>query len=76
MVHQAASGTGVMMDNRKIMQITRHNSMDYSKSKMQLRPRWEVEVSEGVDLLLVSFPFRLIRSCGLPTGVGPIDRIY
>ncbi|KUM56475.1 hypothetical protein ACN42_g10739 [Penicillium freii] len=51
-MHQAASGTGVMMGNRKIMHITRHNSIDYSKSKMKLRPRWEVEVSEGVDLLL------------------------
>lgn len=53
-MHQVASGTGVMMGNQKIMHITRHNSMDYSKSKMKLRPRWEVEVSEGVDLLLVS----------------------
>ncbi|KAJ5415497.1 hypothetical protein N7465_004192 [Penicillium sp. CMV-2018d] len=51
-MHQAVSGTGVMMGNQKIMHITRHNSMDYSKSKMKLRPRWEVEVSEGVDLLL------------------------
>ncbi|CAI7568182.1 unnamed protein product [Penicillium palitans] len=50
--HQAVSGTGVMMGNQQIMHITRHNSMDYSKSKMKLRPRWEVEVSEGVDLLL------------------------
>ncbi|KAJ9491195.1 hypothetical protein VN97_g2071 [Penicillium thymicola] len=56
-MHQVASGTSVMMGNQKIMHITRHNSMDYSKSKMKLRPRWEVEVSEGVDLLLVSFPF-------------------
>lgn len=54
LMHQVASGTGVMMGNQKIMHITRHNSMDYSKSKMKLRPRWEVEVSEGVDLLLVS----------------------
>jgi hypothetical protein len=51
----AASGTGVMMGNQKIMHITRHNAMDYSKSKARLRPRWEVEVAEGVDLLLVSF---------------------
>lgn len=56
-VHHAASGTGVMIGNQKIMHITRHNSMDYSKSKMKLRPRWEVEISEGVDLLLVSFHF-------------------
>ncbi|KAJ6163350.1 hypothetical protein N7497_003329 [Penicillium chrysogenum] len=48
----AASGTGVMMGNQKIMHITRHNAMDYSKSKARLRPRWEVEVAEGVDLLL------------------------
>ncbi|KAJ6149693.1 hypothetical protein N7471_000892 [Penicillium samsonianum] len=48
----AASGTGVMMGNQKIMHITRHNVMDYSKSKTKLRPRWEVEVAEGVDLLL------------------------
>ncbi|KAJ5942595.1 hypothetical protein N7516_002763, partial [Penicillium verrucosum] len=52
LMHQVASGTGVMMGNQKIMHITRHNSMDYSKSKMKLRSRWEVEVSEGVDLLL------------------------
>ncbi|KAJ5506064.1 hypothetical protein N7453_005021 [Penicillium expansum] len=45
-------GTGVMMGSQKIMDITRHNAMDYSKSKVRLRPRWEVEVSEGVDLLL------------------------
>jgi hypothetical protein len=51
----AASGTGVMMGNQKIMHITRHNAIDYSKSKARLRPRWEVEVAEGVDLLLVSF---------------------
>lgn len=56
-VHQAASGTSVMIGDQKIMHITRHNSMDYSKSKMKLRPRWEVEISEGVDLLLVSFHF-------------------
>ncbi|QQK45674.1 hypothetical protein Pdw03_0572 [Penicillium digitatum] len=48
----ATSGTGVMMGNQKIMNITRHNAMDFSKSKVRLRPRWEVEVSEGVDLLL------------------------
>ncbi|KAJ5478352.1 hypothetical protein N7530_003861 [Penicillium desertorum] len=48
----AASGTGVMMGNQKIMHITRHNAIDYSKSKARLRPRWEVEVAEGVDLLL------------------------
>jgi hypothetical protein len=48
------SGTGVMMGNQKIMHITRHNVIDYSKSKVKSRPRWEVEVSEGVDLLLVS----------------------
>ncbi|KAG0160227.1 hypothetical protein PDIDSM_7754 [Penicillium digitatum] len=47
----ATSGTGVMMGNQKIMNITRHNAMDFSKSKVRLRPRWEVEVSEGVDLL-------------------------
>ncbi|KAJ5504459.1 hypothetical protein N7463_007333 [Penicillium fimorum] len=48
----AGSGTGVMMGNQKIMHITRHNVIDYSKSKVKSRPRWEVEVSEGVDLLL------------------------
>ncbi|KGO64857.1 hypothetical protein PITC_041020 [Penicillium italicum] len=48
----AASGTSVMMGSQKIMNIKRVNSMDYSKSKVRLRPRWEVEVSEGVDLLL------------------------
>ena len=65
-MHQAASGTGVMMGNQKIMHITRHNSMDYSKSKMKLRPRWGVEVSEGVDLLLVSFLFVLLGAVGFP----------
>ncbi|KAI2719499.1 hypothetical protein CBS147354_6096 [Penicillium roqueforti] len=50
--HLAGSGTGVMMGNQKIMHISRHNVMDYSRSKVKLRPRWEVEVSEGVDLLL------------------------
>jgi hypothetical protein len=50
-----ALGTGVMMGNQMIMHITRHNAMDYSKSKSKLKPRWEVEVAEGVDLLLVSF---------------------
>jgi hypothetical protein len=34
------TGTGVMMGNQKIMHITRHNAMDYSKSKARLRPRW------------------------------------
>ncbi|KAJ5375161.1 hypothetical protein N7517_007167 [Penicillium concentricum] len=48
----AGSGTGVMMGNQKIMHITRHNVIDYSKSKVKSRRRWEVEVSEGVDLLL------------------------
>ncbi|KAJ5823083.1 hypothetical protein N7447_005423 [Penicillium robsamsonii] len=48
----AGSGTGVMMGNQKIMHITRHNVIEYSKSKVKSRPRWEVEVSEGVDLLL------------------------
>ncbi|CAG8383156.1 unnamed protein product [Penicillium salamii] len=52
---QLASGTGVMLGNHMVMYITRHNAMDYSKSKSRLKPRWEVEVAEGVDLLLVSF---------------------
>lgn len=51
------SGTGVMMGNQKIVHITRHNAIDYSKSKPRSRPRWEAEVAEGVDLLLVSFLF-------------------
>ncbi|KXG51008.1 uncharacterized protein PGRI_065800 [Penicillium griseofulvum] len=46
------SSTSVMMGNQKIMHITRHNVIDYSKSKVKSRPKWEVEVSEGVDLLL------------------------
>ncbi|OQE43735.1 hypothetical protein PENCOP_c003G05408 [Penicillium coprophilum] len=48
----AGSGTGVMMGNQKIMHVTRRNVIDYSKSKVKSRPRWEVEVCEGVDLLL------------------------
>jgi hypothetical protein len=56
-VQMAALGTGVMMGNQMIMHITRHNAMDYSKSKAKLKPRWEAEVAEGVDLLLVSFVF-------------------
>ncbi|KAJ5779168.1 hypothetical protein N7457_006888 [Penicillium paradoxum] len=46
------SGTSVMMGNHKIIHVTRHNFMDYSKSKPKSRPRWEAEVAEGVDLLL------------------------
>ncbi|CAG7997101.1 unnamed protein product [Penicillium olsonii] len=49
---QMASGTGVMLGNHMVMYITRHNAMDYSRSKSRLKPRWEVEVAEGVDLLL------------------------
>ncbi|KAJ5344959.1 hypothetical protein N7541_007455 [Penicillium brevicompactum] len=49
---QSASGTGVMLGNHKVMHITRHNAMDYSRSKSRLKPRWEVAVAEGVDLLL------------------------
>ncbi|KAJ5972457.1 uncharacterized protein N7479_002375 [Penicillium vulpinum] len=48
----AGSDTGIMMGNQQIMNITRRNVIDYSKSKVKSRPRWEVEVSEGVDLLL------------------------
>ena len=54
-VQLASSGTSVMLGNQRIMHITRHNAMDYSKSKSKLKPRWEAEVAEGVDLLLVSF---------------------
>ncbi|CAG7948256.1 unnamed protein product [Penicillium nalgiovense] len=78
----AASGTAVMMGNQKIMHITRHNAMDYSKSKARLRPRWEVEVAEGVDLLLVSFFFFFGYNVNETTfapfclSVGILDRIY
>ncbi|KAJ5476205.1 hypothetical protein N7475_001934 [Penicillium sp. IBT 31633x] len=51
-VKLATTGTGVVMGNQHIMHITRHNSMDYSKSKPKSRPRWEAEIAEGVDLLL------------------------
>ncbi|CAG8904408.1 unnamed protein product [Penicillium egyptiacum] len=65
-IQLAASGTGVMIGNQKIMHITRHNVMDYTKSQAKLRQKWEVEVAEGVDLLLVSFLFVSTGISGLP----------
>ncbi|KAJ5872592.1 uncharacterized protein N7529_004945 [Penicillium soppii] len=62
-LQSAASGTGVMMGNHRIMYITRHNAMDYSKSKSKLKARWEVQVAEGVDLLLVSLSLVLREVC-------------
>ena len=43
----------VMMGDREIIRIRREKVIYYSLSR--LKPRWEVEIAEGVDLLLVSF---------------------
>lgn len=51
------SGLGVMLGRQMVMHISRHHAMDYSKSKARLKPRREIEVAEGVDLLLVSLWF-------------------
>lgn len=52
-VVRVASGTGVMLGRQTIMHIARLNAMDYSRFSTRLKPRWEVEVAAGVDLLLV-----------------------
>ncbi|KAJ5138922.1 uncharacterized protein N7515_003770 [Penicillium bovifimosum] len=51
-MQHAAVGMGVMMGNDMIVRITKGCSVDYSRSKPRTRVRWEVEVAEGVDLLL------------------------
>lgn len=53
-VVMVASGTAVMLGRQTVMHIARLNAMDYSRSRARLKPRWEVEVAGGVDLLLVS----------------------
>lgn len=53
-VVRVASGTAVMLGRQTVMHIARLNAMDYSRSRARLKPRWEVEVASGVDLLLVS----------------------
>ncbi|KAJ5545134.1 hypothetical protein N7535_006477 [Penicillium sp. DV-2018c] len=53
-VQLGAAGMGVMMGNDMIVRVTRCTSVDYSRSKPKARVRWEAEVAEGVDLLLVS----------------------
>jgi hypothetical protein len=52
-----ASGIGVMMGDQKIIHIARQNVMDYCTSR--LKPKWDIEVAKGVDLLLVSSCFLL-----------------
>jgi hypothetical protein len=59
-IQLTASGIGVMMGDQKIIHIARHNVMDYCTSR--LKPKWDVEVAKGVDLLLVSSYFRLTFS--------------
>lgn len=54
-VVRVASGTAVMLGRQTVMHIARLNAMDYSRSRARLKPRWEVEVAGGVDLLLVSY---------------------
>jgi hypothetical protein len=50
-----ASGIGVMMGDQKIIHIARHNTIDFGRSGT--KSKWEAEVAEGVDLLLVSLYF-------------------
>ena len=56
-IQLTASGIGVMMGDQKIIHIARHNVMDYCTSR--LKPKWDIEVAKGVDLLLVSSYCRL-----------------
>jgi hypothetical protein len=62
-VQLATVGMGVMLGNDMIVRVTRCISVDYSRSKPRARVRWQVEVAEGVDLLLVSF-MRCGMNCG------------
>jgi len=54
--------TVVMMGERKVIHIRQDKVMDYNLSGPM--PKWEVEVAEGVDLVLVSYStFLGIRRC-------------
>jgi hypothetical protein len=47
--------TAVTMGERKIIHVRRDKVMDYNLSGPM--PKWEVEIAEGVDLVLVSLSF-------------------
>jgi hypothetical protein len=47
--------TAVTMGERKIIHVRRDKVMDYNLSGPMAK--WEVEIAEGVDLVLVSLPF-------------------
>ena len=51
-VQQSGKATAVMLGSKKIIHIQREKVLDYNMSGPM--PRWEVEIAEGVDLLMVS----------------------
>ncbi|KAJ5718028.1 hypothetical protein N7488_003674 [Penicillium malachiteum] len=53
-VQQSSTTAGVMMEGKRIINIRREKVMDYSASGLVPMPKWEVEVAEGVDLLLAT----------------------
>lgn len=57
LIQQSGTVSVVMMGERKIIYIRRTKVMDYNLSGPMAR--WEVEIGEGVDLLLVSFHYML-----------------
>ncbi|KAJ5721117.1 uncharacterized protein N7483_009051 [Penicillium malachiteum] len=53
-VQHSSTTAGVMMDGKRIIHIRREKVMDFSPSGPVPIPKWEVEVAEGVDLLLAT----------------------
>ncbi|KAJ6086036.1 hypothetical protein N7486_010317 [Penicillium sp. IBT 16267x] len=52
LVQQSSTFAAVMMGDKRIIHVRREKVMDYNMSGPV--PRWEVEVAEGVDLLLAT----------------------
>lgn len=52
-VQQSSTMAAVMMGEKKIIYIRREKVVDYNTTPGPM-PKWEVEIAEGVDLLLVS----------------------